>query len=385
MVIVPVKGAEPTTRSFFAKLRGQSYEDFHILAAIESAEDPAFELIASLPRSDPQDNTIALPQVTAVIAGKSEYGGQKVANLLAALDHIDPCDDIVVFTDADTWPDPHWLERLVAALVNTNYEAVTGYRWMVPTNSNLATQLVAAANTSIVTLPRLPEIANMCWGGTMALRRETLEKLDLRRYWTGAVSDDLQMTRACADHGIKIFSPRESLLLSPISFTWQSALAFGTRQYRIIFTHAPLLWTFAAFCLLVPILAAVLACLLAVRGDIGAIAMLAIAMLAGEIRFWCRRRIATALWQADDSHDYPLTSRADRLLRPLWWMFHALCILAAPWSRRIKWAGIDYLIKGPQDVSILHRDYPNPSGQPKRSPCEPAGHRALPSLRDSNP
>ncbi|WP_245270561.1 glycosyltransferase [Beijerinckia mobilis] len=367
VIIVPVKGAASMTRVFFSKLLGQAYDDFRVIAAVESVEDPAYALIHDLIRPTAADLrldelkgsvTHHPPKITTVVAGMTKIGGQKVANLIAALDHIEPQDEIVVFTDADTWPDPHWLERLVAALINARYEAVTGYRWMVPVNSHLASAVVAAANTSIVTLPRLPDVTNPCWGGTVALRRETLERLNIRQYWQGAVSDDLQMTKAFKDQGIKVFSPRQSLLLSPIAFDWRSAFAFGTRQYRIVFTHVPWLWAFAAFCLVVPIISVIFAGILALHGDRGAIIMLAASLIAGEIRFRCRRRIATALWQVDHGEDERLASWVDHLLRPLWWCFHALCILAAPWSRRISWAGIDYLIAGPQDVRVLRRGFP---------------------------
>jgi hypothetical protein len=196
---------------------------------------------------------------------------------------------------------------------------------------------------------------NPCWGGTIALRRETLEKLDIRRYWIGAISDDLQMTRALRDHHIKVFSPRQSLLLSPVTYDWRDAFAFGIRQYRIIFTHDPRLWFFAAICLVIPILSVVLSFLLAVTGDVVAVLMLVVAGIAGEFRFRCRRRIASALWPAEYARER-LTSPADRFLRPLWWGFHAVCIFAAPFSRRIRWAGIDYLVYGPQDVQIVKAD-----------------------------
>ena len=117
-----------------------------------------------------------------VVAGQSGRTGQKVWNLLAALDAIEASDEIVAFVDADTLPAPEWLARLVAALVNTGREAVTGYRWIIPADNRVSSAIVAAANASVVTVPRLPSIINHCWGGTMAMRRTTLERIDIRRF-----------------------------------------------------------------------------------------------------------------------------------------------------------------------------------------------------------
>ena len=77
---------------------------------------------------------------------------------------------------------------------------MTGYRWIVPADTKLSSAVVAAADDSIATLLRVPYIANACWGGTMVMSRAVLDRIDIRRYWDGAVVDDLQMTRALRVH-----------------------------------------------------------------------------------------------------------------------------------------------------------------------------------------
>lgn len=347
-VIVAVKGASAATTVFFEKLLAQAYPDFRIIAAVESLDDPAATLIESLAAK-------TQGQVKLVVSGRVTHGGQKVANLLAALDSLEARDKIVVFTDADTLPHKAWLGRCVSALVDAGFEAVSGYRWMVPVDDRLSTAFVAAANTSIVTMPRAPIANNLCWGGTMALRAETLERIAIRRYWTGAISDDLQMTRALNDHKIQIYSPRQSLLLSPVSFDWHGAFEFGIRQHRLLFLHFPGLWAFSAFLLLAPILSAGFAFSLALQGDAGAAGVLLLALVSGEIRFRCRRQVAAALFGKDKAGYDGLTGRVDRWMRPLWWGFHAACGIAAPFSRHIRWAGIDYHIEAPQKVRAERR------------------------------
>lgn len=344
-VIVAVKNASEVSRAFFERLRHQAYPDYRIIAAVESEEDPAFAMVT-------EESKRPGAPLRTVVAGQSGRTGQKVWNLLAALDAIEPSDEIVAFVDADTLPAPKWLSRLVAGLVNTGRDAVTGYRWIIPADNRVSSAVVAAANASVVTVPRLPSIINHCWGGTMAMRRKTLERIDIRRYWAGAISDDAQMTRAFEDAGYEVYSPRQNLLLSPVAMSWSEALSFGRRQYRIALLHSPGIWALAALGTLVPIAAAFAALSMALQGSVLAIALIGVSLVLGEVRYHCRRRIFIALWGEATAAGRANYWRVERWLRPLWWSFHAVCVFSAPGSRHIRWAGIDYRVRGPQDVEV---------------------------------
>jgi hypothetical protein len=344
-VIVAVKNASEVSRAFFGRLRHQAYPDYRIIAAVESEEDPAFAMLT-------EESKRPGAPLRTVVAGQSGRTGQKVWNLLAALDAIEPSDDIVAFVDADTLPAPEWLARLVAALVNTGRDAVTGYRWIIPADDRVSSAVVAAANASVVTVPRLPSIINHCWGGTMAVRRETLERIDIRRYWAGAISDDAQMTRAFKEAGYEVYSPRQNLLLSPVAMSWSEALSFGRRQYRIMLLHSPGMWALAALGTFFPIAAAIAALSMALHGSVLAIVLIGGSLVLGEVRYHCRRRIVIALWGEATAAGLPMYWRVERWLRPIWWSFHALCVFSALGSRHIRWAGIDYRVRGPQDVEV---------------------------------
>jgi hypothetical protein len=344
-VIVAIKGASEVSRVFFRRLRNQAYPAYRIIAAIESENDPAFALLT---------DELKCPgaPVHIVFAGQSWRTGQKVWNLLAALEALEEHDELAVFVDADTLPAPEWLPRLAASLINPGREAVTGYRWIIPADNRLSSAIVAAANASIVTVPRLPSIINHCWGGTMAMRRTTLERINIRRYWSGAISDDAQMTRACKLAGCPVFSPRQSVLLSPVSMSWREAFSFGRRQYAILWSHARPLWLLGALGTGFPIAAALLALRLATGGEAYAIAAIAAALVLGEVRYRCRRKIFAALWGTEAFCAQTLYWRVERWLRPLWWSFHAVCVFSSFGSRHIRWAGVDYWVRGPQDVEV---------------------------------
>ncbi len=344
-VIVAIKNASGLACAFIGRLRRQDYPDYRIIAAVESEDDSAFAMLE-------EESQRPGPPLQIVVAGQSERTGQKVWNLLAALGAIEDRDEIVAFIDADTLPTPEWLPRLAAALVNTGREAVSGYRWIIPADNRVSSACVAAANASIVTLGRVPFIVNHCWGGTTAMRRKTLERIAIRRYWAGAISDDARMTRALRDSGIAVYSPRQSLLLSPAAMSWSEALSFGQRQYRLVWLHNPGLWTLAAFATILPVVAAIAAVAMALQGSLFAGAYIVASLSLGEVRYSCRRKIAAALWREEADANRAVYWRVERWLRPLWWSFHALCVVSALGSRRIRWAGVDYFVRGAQDVEV---------------------------------
>jgi hypothetical protein len=342
-VILPVKGDEGLGR-FLGLLRGQRYARYRIIASIESDQDPALSLLVAAQHQEGAS-------VEIVIAGLARSCGQKVWNQLAALERLTADDEIVAFIDADTLPTPLWLPRLVAAIVDAGRPVVTGYRWMAPADDRWSSSCLAAANASIATLPRGLK-SHLCWGGSVAMRRSTLEAIELRRRWIGAISDDLQLSAALRGAGIHAGAPRQGLLLTPVSVSWAGFFAFGVRQYRLVWIHQPASWAVAMACLWAPPAFLSLSAPGLLSGSPGLWAALAIVIILGDIRARLRRRIQSALWPQiggamDERH-----WRVDRFARPIWWLAHALCAAAAPMSRTIDWAGIRYHVKGPQNVAV---------------------------------
>src|SRR5574337_2174230 len=135
-VVLPVKGAVKLD-SFLRLLRAQDYRNYRIIAAVESADDPAFALLRAAERQPG-------PAIETTIAGLAVNAGQKVWNQLAALKRLNVNDEIVAFIDADTAPTPLWLPRLVAVIVNSKRPVATGYRWMAPADGRLSSACLAA-------------------------------------------------------------------------------------------------------------------------------------------------------------------------------------------------------------------------------------------------
>ena len=139
-------------------LRAQKYAQYRIIASVEAGTSCLRALSAA------QREPGAPLKVT--VAGLAKDAEQKVVNQLAALERLKPDDAIVAFIDADSLPTPLWLPRLVAA------------------------------DDSLAALPRGGLPLSIVWGGSAAVRRETLDSIRIRDFWRGAISDDFQMAEA---------------------------------------------------------------------------------------------------------------------------------------------------------------------------------------------
>lgn len=347
-VIVPTRGAA-NLADHLRLLRAQHYGAYRVIAVVESERDPAYALLRAA------EGEPGAP-LDVKVAGQAENAGQKVWNLLAGLDALAPDDEVVAFIDADTLPTPLWLPRLVAVLVNSGLPLATGYRWMTPVDDRWSSCCLAAADNSLAALPRGGLSLSFVWGGSVAAKRTTLEAIRIRDFWSGAISDDLQMTEALRQAGLRSQTPRQALLLTPVSASWRSLLAFGVRQYRFIWLDRPTNWAIAVACLWTPPLCLALALPRFLAGSASAWAMLAVVLALGEIRGRIRRSIQNRLWPHVGDRKDRRRWRAERWLRPLWWLAHALCAAGAPLSRTIDWAGIRYRVNARQSVVIERRE-----------------------------
>ena len=141
-----------------------------------------------------------------------------------------------MFWIVHTLPTPLWLPRLVAVIVNSGRPVATGYRWMTPADDRLSSCCLAAANDSIAALPRGALPLTIVWGGSVAMKRATLEAIRLRDFWRGAISDDAQMAEALRQAGLLAHAPRQGLLLTPVQCSWRGFLAFGVWAHRMFAT-----------------------------------------------------------------------------------------------------------------------------------------------------
>ena len=337
VLIIPIRAIPPHLRELWQGICAQTRGPLRVIFALESADDPAGAALRALTGGPPME---------IVIAGVTTERGQKVHNMLAALDRLKPSDAIVVFADADIAPAPDWLARLLRELETKRLGMTSGYRWMMAADERWSTAFACVINSSIASVPRDSKWAN-AWGGSMALRRHTIEALALPTLWEHAVSDDLTISRAVRAIGGKVRSPRDTLVPALASYSWKDAVVFGRRQYLFTRTHAPRLWLVAAAATTIPLVGWATALPLALTGNKLAIGTITIAYALDYMRARKRERIPRKLWGVES---HPRVKWLDRWATPAWLAVHAAVIWSTLFGRTIHWAGRAYRIDAKQQL-----------------------------------
>jgi hypothetical protein len=198
VVIIPFGRMPPHLDALWQGLSSQSYRPFRVVFVVESTADSAHAALKNL---------VGGPPFEIVVARSAERRGQKIHNMLAGLKQLRPDDATIVFADADFVPDANWLARLAWVLEpRRGLDVASGYRWLEPADERWATAFICIINSSIATTPR-ERAWTHAWGGSMALRRQTVERLDLEALWDRAVDDDLTLSHAVRARGGHFFSP----------------------------------------------------------------------------------------------------------------------------------------------------------------------------------
>jgi cellulose synthase/poly-beta-1,6-N-acetylglucosamine synthase-like glycosyltransferase len=228
VVFCPCRDMDPEFADNIRSIRDQDYPDFRVVFIVDSIADSAALVFQSL-------------GVTPLIAGKAVDRGQKVHNLIYGVTHASGDADVLVFCDADARFPREWLARLIAPLERDEVGAATGYRWYAAERGSLPSILRSAWNSSVVTALGDHD-KNFAWGGSMAVRRGTFDRLEILKMWEGALSDDYTLTLAVRRSGMRIVFLPECLIPSYGRCSWSDLLEFTTRQIVITRVYDPRTW-----------------------------------------------------------------------------------------------------------------------------------------------
>src|SRR5262249_21241407 len=128
VVIVPCKGLEPNLEENIRAYLAQDYRDYEVIFVTETESDPAHGIVSRIVKQSRRASWM-------VVAGEAKDCGQKVHNLVAAIEMLDSIDrraEVLVFADSDVCPPREWLSELVAPLADKQIGATTGFRWYLP-------------------------------------------------------------------------------------------------------------------------------------------------------------------------------------------------------------------------------------------------------------
>ncbi|MBC7899925.1 MAG: glycosyltransferase [Saprospiraceae bacterium] len=350
-VIVPCRGLDADLKTNLSTLFRQDYPKYEVIFVIDDECDPALKVIEEVSRKDAKNAKV-------VIAGKASRSSQKVENLREAVLHASGDSKVFVFMDSDARPNEDWLRNLVAPLEDETIGASTGYRWFISEKPTFASELLSVWNASIASALGPNTKSNFCWGGSMAIRRDIFERLDIREKWSGTLSDDFIVTRAMNEVGLPIHFVPQALTASFGNYTFHELLEFTARQMKITRVYAPKLWRmsfFGAALFNLVLLWAFYIVIFSRANDVhfwAAIAVIVIVSFFSVGKSWLRLRAAKLA-----------LNRYEIQLDRQFWTQNTLCILApavflynsiaALCSRKLAWRGIRYEMISPKETRVI--------------------------------
>ncbi|MEQ1921785.1 MAG: glycosyltransferase [Pyrinomonadaceae bacterium] len=360
-VIVPCRGIDKGIAENLAAFLKQDYPHYEVIFVVDDKNDPAATVINAIATKAETRAAGSVPTTRLIVADKAINSAQKVENLREAVLHASSESQIFVFADSDARPSKDWLRTLVAPLAEKQAGASTGYRWFIAKHPTFGSELRSAWNASITSALGPNIKSNFCWGGSMAMRRDTFERLEMREKWSGVLSDDFAVTRTVKATGLPIIFVPQALTATVEDCTLAETVEFTTRQMKITRVYATPLWIVSIIGTTIfnaVLIAALLIVILSKTNGIAVWVSLATILLVTGFstgKAWLRLnavRLALPQYDSDLRRQF-WTQNTLWLIAPTLFLYNSL---AAWMSRRMVWRGITYELKSPTETVIIARD-----------------------------
>lgn len=354
-IIAPCKGLDDGLEQNLTALIELDYPEYEVIFVVDDPEDPAVKVIQAVSQTGEGYGK----KTALTVAPKATDSSQKVENLREGVIHADPRSEVFVFVDSDARPSPAWLRALVAPLRDETIGATTGYRWFISEDPSLASEIRSSWNASIASALGPNARSNFCWGGSMAIRRDTFERLNIRDRWHGSLSDDFTVTRAMNAGDLPIRFVPEALAASVENCTIGQLFEFTNRQMKITRVYMPKLWLMSFFgsALFNSVLISAFLIVIFSRANTALVwaAIFTLITVSGFSvgKAWTRlRAVRLVLSQHARALDRQwLTQNTLWLITPA--VFLVNCFSAL--SRRMRWRGTEYEMASPEVTKIIDR------------------------------
>ena len=233
-VFVPCKGWNENLNTCLRSILNQDYSNYKVIFITESEEDKANIEILKLLKE--YNNAFHL------ISGRAEMCSQKNHNLLKAVDRYPDC-DIFVFCDSDLLFENYWLSNLVKPFSDESISfSASFYSVEIQDESKKFTSMFYSG-FSFYTLMMLLG-TDVIWGGSMAMKKNSFEKLRIAELWEKTVVDDMTIAKLVRKENEKVFIVYPNGVKSFISdaMSIKNVLKWGIRQIQYLKYYLKAYW-----------------------------------------------------------------------------------------------------------------------------------------------
>ena len=196
----------------------------------------------------------------------------------------------------------------------------------------------------------------------MAIRVEVFRELGLDKIWPKSLSDDLSLSRAVKQAGLKVVFVPACLVASHEETTWPQLFEFGRRQLLITRVNYPKTWWIGFFSIFYTVLGlwgtAGLAVYAVTTGKVNTaffIAVPVVFFVSQMVRAILRQKMIVQLLE-DEACNLKAARIADILFFWVWSLLFLVFIISSTIGRTITWRRIRYKLVGPNKTIIINRE-----------------------------
>ncbi len=228
-VILCLRGRDPTLSNCLDAVLALDYPCFELHTVFDSDLDPALPLVSAIKQHS------KVPIHVHFIGKPSGQCGMKCEALRSAIQELDSSIEVIALVDADSIVAKNWLTEIVRPLQDNQVGVVTGDRWFEP-RSNFASITRAIWSAAAIVQMNLYQIP---WGGSLAIRRETIQELNLLKIWGTTFCEDTVLTEICRRNGLSIVRPRQIVVINRETIAWRDLHYWIARQLLTVRLHNP--------------------------------------------------------------------------------------------------------------------------------------------------
>ncbi len=235
-IILPCKGYNEKLNENLCSFLEMDYSNYEVVFSIESDKDTALPTIEKLISEN--------KNCRLVIAGKSTNCGQKNHNLVKAVESVTDS-EILIFADSDIKLFPNWIKSICSPLIANKATAVTGFRWLYPTEKRMGDLAHSLQNFILYSL--FVAVAHKAdkglWGGSMAIRKSDYERLNVKETWQKTSVDDLSLSQLIVANNEKVFFAYDCITPTPDTIcSFREATRWFQRQMMYSKYHLKFEW-----------------------------------------------------------------------------------------------------------------------------------------------
>ena len=347
VVILAVRGCDPTLKKTVTGLLKQNFRDYRIIVVVDSREDPAWKLLQQIKyESDPSDR-----MTLQVMDPPRPNCSLKCNAIIGAVESLPVETSWLAFVDADVDVYSDWLADLLGPLTNPKNCVSTGNQWFEPNDRQSTGAILRSIWNAGAIVPSV--LLEHPWAGSLGLRYEDVIVSTLIDDWKTSIVDDGPIANFAKQMSGSVFVVPKLMMVNredctkEFAVTWISRMLTWSRLYESTFwitlVHAAIsgglvicLITSAILSILTFDLLSLVVTLLTF--------VIAATMLAGG--YWIvREAVSASLVQRGLPKLKPL-NRNDWIQLALWMgpvqLIYLYGCIKAKTAKTISWRGVEY-------------------------------------------